>query len=287
MWLPSDNNKVLVGERMNLDVFAGALGALLIIQLAVYLINYRGKENGRFVPAAAWLRAGILFCGFYLLSYFTGTMEKILAAPIFTTDQLANSSWQMWFAGMVVFILLAYWGIWSRFTIRFDRKLDLFPQITYGLLWGTAFAQLFLSLWSIAEMIGPAWPTWQIYLLTYVIITFWQWFMMDMYWDIYISPEHDTAFSIALKVPTTHIPNVTLGLIFFALYQNYAIFIALQCLALVGCSIAMRMPAPWSKEETPPARQGTSIFFGLPRCVGYLSPDSKNDPYLKQAHLPR
>lgn len=272
---------------MSLDIFAVSLVLLLVVQLWLYISKYRGKDGGRFVPAAAWLRAGILFCFFYLMSYFTGTMQKIVAAPWVTSQQLADSAWQMWCAGMVIFILFAYWGIWSRFTIRFERRLDLIPQVVYGLLWGTAFAQLFLSLWSIAEMIGPAWPTWQVYLLTYVMITFWQWFMMDMYWDIYISPEHDTAFSIALKVPTTHVPNVTLGLIFFALYENYAIFIALQCLALVGCSIAMRMPAPWNKEETPPARQGRSPFFGLPRCVGYLSPDPENDPYLKQAHLPR
>ncbi len=69
--------------------------------------------------------------------------------------------------------------------------------------------------------------------------------------------------------------------------KNHIIFIALQCLALVGCSIAMRMPAPWSKQHTPVATQGPSPFFGLPRCVGYQSTDPENDPWLEQAHLPR
>ena len=270
-----------------LAVFATAIAVLMVVMLVIYLKGYRVQAEGEFSPQAAWLRAGIFFCFFYLVSYATGTMEAIVSQPIVTTEQLNDTAWQLWMAGLTAFILFAYWGIWSRFTIKFDRQLELLPQLLYGLLWGSAFGQMFLSIWHIAEMIGPDWATWQVYLLAYVIITFWQWFLMDMYWDIYISPEHDTAFSIALKVPTTHIPNVTLGLIFFALYENYVIFIALQTLALVGCSLAMRMPSPWCKQPTLPARMGPSVFFGLPRCVGYLSPDPENDPYLKQAHLPR
>ena len=189
--------------------------------------------------------------------------------------------------GLVSFILVAYWGVWARFTIRFDRKLDLLPQVFYGLIWGTAFGQMFLSFWHLAVMLGPDWETWQIWLLTYAILSIWQWLLMDMYWDIYISPEHDTAFSIALKVPTTHVPNITLCLTFFAIYENYALFVALQCLALIGCSVAMRMPAPWSREPTLAARRGPSMFFGLPRCAGYLSPNPKTDPYLRRAHLRR
>jgi len=108
-----------------------------------------------------------------------------------------------------------------------------------------------------------------------------------MYWDIYISPEHDTLFSIGLKVAVTHVPNVTITLIFFALYENYVLFIALQTLALTGACIMMRMPAPWSKEKHLIARKIPSVFFGLPRCGGYVSPDPENDPYLKAAHLPR
>jgi len=109
--------------------------------------------------------------------------------------------------------------------------------------------------------------------------------LMDMYWDVYISPEHDSPKSIKIKTLVTHIPNVTLCLIFLTIYENYAIFIVLQTIALVGCSINMRLPAPWNKEKTPAARREPSVFFGLPRCGGYLSEDPENDPYLKAAHL--
>ena len=134
-------------------------------------------------------------------------------------------------------------------------------------------------------MLTPNWTPWQQGILAYVFISLWQWLLMDMYWDIYISPEHDNPKSIKLKVLLTHVPNVTLSLIFFIIHQNYAIFIALQTLALLGASIHMRMPAPWSKEKTPAAHREPSMFWGLPRCGGYISEDPENDPYLKAAHL--
>lgn len=272
---------------MTIDIFAALVAVLMALLLIVYLARHRHHPVERFVPLAAHLRASIFFCFCYLLSWATGTLEALLSEPLYSAEQLASGWWRGWVIGMTVFILVAYWVIWARFTIRFDRKLDLIPQVLFGLLWGSAFGQLFLSFWHIFALISPNWANWQLWLATYAWLSIWQWLIMDMYWDIYISPEHDTAYSITLKVPTTHIPNVTLGLTFFALYENHLIFIALQCLALVGCTVAMRMPAPWSKDETPPARQGPSMFWGLPRAVGYQSPDPENDRYLKQAHLPR
>ena len=273
-----------------LNIFALFITILMCILFVYYRRNYRTPEIQeleltQFVPMAAWLRAGILFCLLYLISWATGVKEAILTNPIATEEQLADPIWWAWVVGLFAFILFAYWGIWARYTIRFDRKLDLIPQIVYGLLWGSAFGQLFLSLWHISKIIGPNWATWQTWLLTYVLITICQWFLMDMYWDVYISPEHDSPKSIKLKVPLTHIPNMTLCLTFFALYENYAIFIVLQTLALTGASIFMRMPAPWSKEKTPSANREPSKFGGLPRCKGYTPDDPEKDPYLKAAHL--
>lgn len=88
-------------------------------------------------------------------------------------------------------------------------------------------------------------------------------------------------------MPATHIPNVTCCLIFFALYGNYWIFVGLQTWALLGASIAMRMPSPWCADETPPARQVPGLFgSGLPRAAGYKAPDKRNDPYLRSTGLP-
>jgi hypothetical protein len=275
-----------------IDAFAAAVAVCMVALLAYYLARYHRREIlerevTEFNPMAAWLRAGVAFCSFYLVSWATGTMQAIVTSPVATPEQLASAGWIAWVVGLIVLILVAYWGIWARFTIRFDRKLDLAPQIVYGLLWGTAMGQMILSIWRIAELIGREWATWQVFLLAYAFISVWQWLLMDIFWDIYISPEHDSPQSIMLKVPLSHIPNVTLSLIFFAIHRNYAIFVALQTVALVGASINMRMPAPWSKEKTPSARRAPSIFWGIPRCSGYISDDPENDPYLKAAHLSR
>lgn len=273
-----------------IDIFTLCVAFLMGILFFTYQVKYRKpeiaqREATEFIPAAAWLRAGIFFCLFHIISWGTGVMQTVLSSPVATSDQLNDNHWWIWVIGLTAFILFAYWGIWAYYTIRFERRLDLFPQILFGLLWGVSFGQMLLSLWRVAEMIAPAWGRWQQALLAYVLIGFWQWFLMDMYWDVYISPEHDSPKSIKIKTLVTHIPNVTLCLIFLAQYENYAIFIALQTLALVGCSINMRMPAPWSREKTPSARREPSIFWGLPRCGGYVSIDPKNDPYLKAAHL--
>jgi hypothetical protein len=138
----------------------------------------------------------------------------------------------------------------------------------------------------VAQAVGSPWAPWQVWLLAYTSIAIWQWLWQDYCWDVYISPEHDSPWSIKIKVIATHIPNITTCLIFFALYENYAIFVALQTWALVGASLAMRMPAPWSREVTPPATRSAGLF-GLTRASGYVSVDPENDPYLRAAHLPR
>jgi hypothetical protein len=273
-----------------IDIFAAFIAILLGALFLFYQVwghrnSVQTRETTEYIPLAAWLRAGVFFCLFYLISWATGTLELILTTPLATPAQLTDRVWWLWVAGLTTFILFAYWGVWAHYTIRFDRKVDLVPQILFGLLWGTALGQMLASIWGIVIRIKPAWELWQQWLLTFVVIGVIQWLLMDMYWDIYISPEHDSPRSIRIKTLCTHIPNVTLCLIFLAMYGNILIFVSLQTLALVGCSINMRMPAPWSQERTPPARRALSIFWGLPRCGGYISDNPKNDPYLKAAHL--
>ncbi|HEB28983.1 MAG TPA: hypothetical protein ENI05_14725 [Porticoccus sp.] len=273
---------------MSQAIIAGVIAVFMCLSLVLYLSRYRNVDNEEYSPMAAWNRAVLYFCLAYLMGWYFGVWDMVLANPIATAQQMETDSWWYWVVGLFAWILFSYWGVWGRFTVRFDRKLDLFPQILFGVLWGTASGQVFLSWWHIAVMAGGGeWATWQIYAFVYVALTFWQWFLMDMFWDIYISPEHDTLYSIGLKVAVTHVPNVTITLIFFALYENYVIFIALQTLALTGACIMMRMPAPWSTEKHLIARKIPSMFFGLPRCGGYVSEDPENDPYLKAAHLPR
>ncbi len=255
--------------------------------LAMYVRGHRHHPADKYVPAASWLRAGIYFCFCYLMAWFSGALSAALAQPIATSEQLVNPVWQAWALGLFVLVSVGYWIIWARFTIRFERKLELIPQIIFGLLWGLASGFLFLSFWHFVQMAVPDLPTWAVWLISYLIISIWQWLWQDYGWDVYISPEHDCPWSIMVKVPATHVPNVTSCLIFFALYENYWIFVGLQTWALLGASIAMRMPSPWSREETPAARQAPGMFgIPWPRAGGYEVTDARQDIYVRSTRLP-
>ena len=259
---------------------------ILASLVVIYLKRFRKQPAGNFIPAAAWTRAGIYFCACYLAAIATGTFDVLLSTPAATREQLDSTEWRLWVVGLVLLVTVAYWVVWARYTLRFDRHLDVLPQAAFGLLWGTASGLLFLSIYRSAGVIGRSWSSWQVWLLAYLLIALWQWIWQDYYWDVYISPEHDTAFSIKLKVAATHIPNITACLVFLAIYENYLIFVALQTWALLGASLAMRMPAPWSRDATPPATRSPGLF-GLERASGYISPDPQTDPYMKAAHLTR
>ena len=77
-----------------IDIFALCIIVLMIALILLYSVHFRKRENSQreeseFIPVAAWLRAGIFFCFFYLFSWVTGTMETILKSPIASNEQLA------------------------------------------------------------------------------------------------------------------------------------------------------------------------------------------------------
>jgi hypothetical protein len=271
---------------LSLSTAAILITIILVSLLVIYIRRYRSHPPDVFVPEAAWLRAIIYFCSCYLVAITTGVVEDMRSNPVASTWQLADKLWWLWVGGLILLVTAAYWGVWARYTLRFDRRRALIPQTIFGVLWGAASGMLFLSFYKIVQSIGVAWKPWQEWLFAYALIAFWQWIWQDYYWDVYISPEHDSPLSIKIKVLATHIPNITACLIFYAIYQNSFLFVGLQTWALLGASLAMRMPAPWSKEDTPPATRSPGLF-GFPRASGYISDDPENDPYLQAAHLPR
>jgi len=243
------------------------MGLLLLL----YVARYRRHPPGEWSAPAAWLRAGIYFCFCLAVADLSGALQATLSSPLVHPGQWADPWWWLSTAVVTVFIFAAYWGYWYRNTLRFGRKLDVLPQLLFGLCWGVTTGLYFLSFWQLALAVGPDWPLWAVWLLAYALISLWQALWMDMYWDVYVSPEHDSPASIRAKVPRTHIPNMTLCLTYFAIYQNYWIFIALQTVALLAASFGMRMPAPWNREPTPPARRVPGLL-GLPRAGGYVPP---------------
>jgi len=282
----TDRNELGI-KILNIEWFPWAVSAVLILLVAHYSLKFRDIPADKYLPAAAWSRACIYFCCCYLFAWFSGALPAALSGPIATQEQLTNPIWRAWVFGLFVLVTIGYWVIWRRFTIHFERKLELLPQVFFGLIWGLAAGFLFLSFWHLVQTVAPSLPVWAIWLITYLLISVWQWLFQDYGWDVYISPEHDCPWSIAVKVPATHIPNVTFCLIFFAIYGNYWIFVALQTWALIGASVAMRMPSPWSTDETPPARRVPGLFGqDRARAAGYDAADKRNDIYLRSTGLP-
>ena len=272
---------------MSTEWFPVAIAATAVLLLAVYLSRYRHLPENVYVPAASWLRAGMYFCFCYLVAWYSGAIPAALSQPLATPGQLADPVWRAWVFGLFVLVTIGYWVIWRRFTIRFERKLELLPQLFFGLLWGLASGFLFLVFWHMVQSLSPSLPIWGVWLITYFIISMWQWLWQDYGWDVYISPEHDCPWSIAVKVPATHIPNVTFCLIFFAIYGNYWIFVGLQTWALMGASVSMRMPSPWCADETLAARRAPGLLGAArARAAGYEAADKRNDIYLRSTGLP-
>jgi len=242
------------------------MGLLLIL----YFWCFRIRDPRIWSAPASWLRAGIYFCFCLLLANLAGAVDRVMHSPLVWPGQLQDPLWWLATGAVLIFIIAAYWGYWYYLTLRFDRKLFVISQLVFGLCWGISSGLLLVGFWEVASAIGASWPTWCVWLLAYVLISSWQALAMDMFWNVYVAPEHDSAITIQRKLACTHIPNMTLCLIYLAVYRNYGIFVILQTIALVAASYGMRMPPPWSDSQGPPSRRVPGLF-GLPRGGGYIA----------------
>ena len=135
---------------MLLSTLSMLIFMLMIALAGAYFARFRNHPPEVFSPVAAWLRAGIYFCACYLAAIFSGVFDALFSGPVATPEQTADTGWWLWMGGLVLLVTSAYWVIWARYTLRFDRRLDLIPQITFGLLWGLASGSLFLSFYHLA-----------------------------------------------------------------------------------------------------------------------------------------
>ncbi len=251
-----------------------AAGLALIVLVPLHLLRWGRHDPDVFSPPAAWSRAAIYACCCLLLGAATGALDALLNDPLVDPGQLSDPLWLASTGLITVFIVWAYWIYWYRNTLRFGRRVEFLPQLLFGLAWGFCTGLLFLCYWHIAAMLVGDWGRWAVWLVAYIMISVWQALWMDMFWDVWVSPEHDSPDSIRAKVPRTHIPNMTLCLAWFAVYENYWIFVGWQTIALLAASFGMRMPSPWSREPTPPARREPGLF-GLPRAGGYVGDNTE------------
>ncbi len=236
--------------------------------LVLYLVKYRTLPITTWKPGAAWTRAMIYFSICNLISIWTGNTERMVSQPIATLDQLSDPLWIVLVCLCFIYIFFAYWILWSKMTITFNRKYYIGVELVFGTIWGLSTGQVLLSFYHIWNMFE--FPSWGVYLMSFACMGSWQYIVHDYFWDVYVSPEHDTPKSIKLKTLASHIPNVALCLLFLVLYENFWLFIFTQTFALIATTIFQKFPAPWAKGEfnAPKTKRG---IFGLPRGGGFTS----------------
>ncbi|MBD3228968.1 MAG: hypothetical protein GF329_12335 [Candidatus Lokiarchaeota archaeon] len=248
------------------------------ILLLIYIIKYYGLGKDKYNPTAVWIRAFIYFSLCNIFSIAMGTSSTLLSQPIARIEQVTNPIWLSLLIFCFVFIFIAYWILWARMTLTFDRKFYIGMEIVFGFAWGLSMGQILLSffhLWNLTNI-----PPWAIYICSFTSMGFYQYFIQDYFWDLYISPEHDTPKSIKIKTFCCHIPNITICLLFLTLYENYLLFIIFQTFALIGTAIFQKFPAPWAKGEfnAPMSEPG---IFGFPHATGYIKEQNVNRNHKK------
>ena len=242
--------------------------------IGIYITKYRRLPIDVWKPGAAWTRALIYFSFCNIITAASGTLEQILIRPFFTFEQASDVSWILYTIFCFTFVFIAYVIIWPRNTLNFDRRYYLGYEIVFGIIWGYStggFLLSFFHLWSLTGI-----PPWATYILSFLCIAAWQYFIQAYFWDIYVSPEHDTPKSILVKTFACHMPNVLISLGFLALWGNYAIFMIIFIIALISSTISQRFPAPWAKGDFQAPMVKTGIF-GLPYGSGYEEKKDKNE----------
>lgn len=240
--------------------------------VVVYITKYKGLPINIWKPSVAWTRALIYFSFCNVFIAISGTLEQIIKQPLFTAEQIKNPLWIIYGAICFVFIFLAYWVLWSRMTLTFDRKYYLGSEIVFGLIWGFSTGGILLSFYHLWSLFGLSWGA--LYLLSFLSMGLWQYFIQDYFWDVYVSPEHDTPKSIIIKTLVCHIPNIAICLGFLTIWNNYIIFVILQIFALTASSIFQKFPAPWAKGNfhAPMVKKGIGGFL---RGSGYMEKQMK------------
>lgn len=234
--------------------------------IGLYIVKYQTLPITTWKPGAAWTRAMIYFSICNLISIWTGTTETMVTQPLATLYQLSDPIWIVMVSLCFLYIFFAYWILWAKMTLTFDRKYYIGAELVFGIIWGLSTGQVLLSfyhVWNMTEL-----PWWAVYLVSFVCMGLWQYVVHDYFWDVYVSPEHDTPKSIKLKTLVSHIPNVALCLLFLVLYENYWLYVFTQMFALVATTLFQKFPAPWAKGEfhAPMTKKG---IFGLSRGSGF------------------
>jgi hypothetical protein len=228
-----------------------------------------------YVPLLAWNRAINFFCITILFAYPTGLLRDILKNPIITKDQTSSSGWIFMTAFCSLFMFIFYWIVWPRWTLTFERRFHIIPCVSFALLEGIGNALIIVNVYYICEFLIK-FPNWGTYIVTWSLVGFWQGTFGTYYWNLYVLPEHDTPDSLKMKTAVCHIPNLTITLTYLLKWNNLLLFICFQTFALLGCTMFMRFPSPFTTQRIHVATW-TRGACGFPKAIGYKDPLSKRE----------
>lgn len=239
------------------DIIAAAAAASLIVLIVLLLAARKEVVPDTYSPRLAWMRAGIFFSACFLISRMSGVLWSLLHEPWFQVQQLSDATW--WLATLLVsgYVAFAYLYFWPRGTTDHGRPLHPFHVVVFGVLWGLAQSQLVLSVYVLLQ----EWLGYRLLLVLVIVLIYsvfaatWQ----SRYWDVYVSPAHNIREWNARKVLVAHLPFLVLSLLHLVIFQNAALFVVWQIVALTASTWVMRFPAPGDPATPQHEAQGIAL----------------------------
>ncbi len=206
------------------------------------------KEALVYNPKSAWLRASVYFVVCLLIGWWTGALQAVFKTPLVTPKNLATAGFIPLTIACFAVILVGYGYIWPKGTLTHGRSLNLLSVIPFGLLWGVSEGVLFVSVW----LILARWITtnWLLVLVTFLVLSTFKGMWHALYWDIYVSPEHNIDEWNIRKVLFAHVPNLLFTLTHLTLYHSAGLFVIWQVMALMLSTYFMRFPPFWETKES-------------------------------------
>lgn len=193
-------------------------------------------------PKLAWLRAGVYFCLCWVISWGSGVLNTLAASAQPLPQLMVEPIFLICVAAILMFEYIAYYRVWAAGTYHNGRTLYPGWAIGFGILWGVAEAQLFLSFFAIAEALGA--NIWVAAAAMWVGVGIWYGPWHRFYWDFYVAPEHNVLEWNGKKVALVHVPNITITIAYLVYFREPHLFVGFMAFALVGAAWYMRFPAP-------------------------------------------
>jgi len=204
-------------------------------------------RRGTYSPNSAIVRAVAYFSACWLIAGLSGVTATLFGEEIATSSQLRSLGWWVFTLGCLAVIVVAYGVIWPKGTVTHGRPRHVPMVVVFGFAWGVSQGQLYLAIRAGAAEIHDNRVV--VGVVTFVAISAFTGVWHDRYWDKFVSPPHNIESWNGRKVAFCHVPNLVFTLTYLAVYDNDAIFVALQTTALVLSTWFMHFPPPSSLHE--------------------------------------